>query len=877
MLDSFGALGRIESGGRSYAFARLGALASHGIAVDRLPFATKILLENLLRHEDGSVVTRDDILALARSEGKALPQMIAFHPGRVMTHDLSGVPALMDLAAMRDAVAELGGNPRAIDPVRPVDFVIDHSVQVDFYGTPEALDENLAVEYERNAERYSLIKWGQQAFRNVRVVPPGMGICHQVNIEFLASVVATDGTAAFPDTCVATDSHTPMVNGLGVLGWGVGTIDADAAMLGEALTMLVPDVVGVRLTGALREGVTSTDLVLTMTQTLRQTSVVGAFVEFFGPGLANLTVPDRLTLGNMAPEYGSTIAISPIDAQTLHYLRVTGRDEDRIALVEAYARAQGLFWTPDAPDAAYARIVDFDLAAAEPSMAGPHRPQQRVSLGGVRASFAALGAASSSTTATMNGMDNGSVVIAAITSCTNTSNPAVLLAAGLLAKRAVERGLRRPPWVKTSLAPGSGVVTAYLKRAGLLPYLERLGFYVAGYGCTTCMGNSGPLAQGVAEEIAARDLTAVAVLSGNRNFEGRTHGAVRAAYLASPPLVVAYALAGRIDLDLETEPVGRDDAGAPVYLRDLWPSNAEIEAAIAANVSDDLFKLRYANAFEGDERWRALPAPDGERYRWDERSEYVKRPPWFEGMSSEPQPLPPIAGARVLAAFGDGLTTDHISPVSPIGSETPAGRYLRERGVAQADFVSYGARRGNHHVMHRGGFATGRLKNLLVPGVEGNVTPHFPSGERLTIFDASERYREEGTPLVILAGREYGTGSSRDWAARVVSLLGVRVVVARSFERIHRSNLVGMGVVPLQFEDGEDAASLELSGDETFDITFDGLGIAARIVVRATAPDGRLTTFATIARIDTPRELEYVRHGGLLPFALRRYLAGSKS
>ena len=861
MLDSFGSLATLQVGERSFEIHRIDALDRAGFETARLPFVTKVLLENLLRHEDGENVTRDDIVALTLSAAGTGPaREIVFHPSRVLSHDLSGINVLIDMAAMRDEVAAQGGDPAVIDSSSPVEFVIDHAVQVDRFGDGAAFEANLALEYERNGERYAFLKWGQQAFHNLRIVPPGNGICHQVNIEFLARVVFGENGKAFPDACVGTDSHTPMVNGLGVLGWGIGAIEAEAAMLGEPISLLIPEVVGVRFTGALREGVTSTDLVLTLAQALRTFGVIGAFVEFFGAGLTTLSVPERLTIANMAPEYGSTVAVSPIDAATLRYLRLTGRSDEHLALVEAYARAQGLFRDEASLEATYHRTLDFDLSAVEPSLAGPRRPQERVALGEVKSGFASA----------LEGRE-GRVVVAAITSCTNTSNPAVLIGAGLLAKRAVERGLRAKPWVKTSLAPGSRVVTDYLRSAGLTPYLEQLRFFLVGYGCTTCMGNSGPLIDGVMEAVAADGAVAVAVLSGNRNFEARVHPQIRAAYLASPPLVVAYALAGRVDIDLTREPLGVDEAGKPVYLSDIWPSNAEIEDAIAAHISRTLFERRYSDAFAGDARWRALPSPAGGRFAWDDGSEHIIRPPWFEGMTPAPVALADIRGARTLAMFGDSLTTDHISPVSRIGANDPAAHYLRSRGIAPADFVSYGGRRGNHHVMIRATFAHAQLRNDLVPGVEGNLTIHFGSGERLPIYDAAMRYAEEDTPLIIIAGKEYGTGSSRDWAARGPMLLGVRAVIAQSFERIHRSNLVGMGILPLQFQPGDNRQTLGLTGEETFDVAGIGdIGVRGPLTVRATGSAGKVTTFEVTARLDTPRELDYFRHGGILRYALRQ-------
>ncbi|MGH7728354.1 MAG: aconitate hydratase AcnA [Vulcanimicrobiaceae bacterium] len=910
--DSYETRGTLAVEGRTYALYRLDALERAGFSgIPRLPFAIKILLENLLRCEDGRSVSWQDIAALASwAPGSPRDREIAFRPARVLLQDFTGVPAVVDLAAMRDAMAALGGDPKAINPLQPVELVIDHSVQVDRFGASDALAVNGRLEFARNRERYAFLKWGQAALRGLRVVPPDTGICHQVNIEYLARVVfGADAPAeqaqplAYPDTVVGTDSHTTMVNGIGVVGWGVGGIEAEAAMLGQPITMLVPEVLGVRLRGRLREGVTATDLVLTIAERLRKRGVVGTFVEFFGPGLESLGVADRATIGNMSPEYGSTVALFPIDRQTLAYLELTGRPRAQIALVEAYARAQGLFRAPGDPEPLYDDVLDFDLEAVVPSIAGPRRPQDRVALGDVPREFAvALGDWQRARAERQNGrsgefalarlegeggggtavaarpeteLSDGAVVIAAITSCTNTSNPAVMLAAGLLAKKAVERGLARKPWVKTSLAPGSQVVTDYLAAAGLQTYLDLLGFNLVGYGCTTCIGNSGPLPREVAEAVAEHDLAVAAVLSGNRNFEGRIHPQVRANYLASPPLVVAYALGGRIDLDLEREPLGNDTEGKPVYLRELWPSGAEIDAAIASSVHADAFRARYADVFAGDERWSALEVPASDRYAWDAGSEYVKQPPYFEGMKLAPEPLQDIAGARALAVLGDSVTTDHISPAGTIARKSPAAAYLIERGVEPADFNSYGARRGNHEVMVRGTFANTRLRNALVPGIEGGMTRLLPGGEVLSIFDAAMRYAEQGAPLIVLAGKEYGSGSSRDWAAKGPLLLGVRAVIAESFERIHRSNLVGMGIAPLEYADGATRASLVLTGEELYEIGGIAAGIEprARIEVTATRADGAVVRFATILRIDTPDEAEYFRNGGILPFVLRRLRA----
>ncbi|GAC1348901.1 MAG: aconitate hydratase AcnA [Vulcanimicrobiaceae bacterium] len=908
--DSFHAKGSLDVAGRSYAIYRLDALAEAGFGgISRLPYSLKILLENLLRFEDGRSVSKDDIAALANwnPKGGAAGE-IAYRPARVLLQDFTGVPCVVDLAAMRDAMAAMGGDPKAINPLQPVELVIDHSVQVDRFGTPGAFVENATLEFERNRERYAFLKWGQSALANFRAVPPDTGIVHQVNIEFLGRVVFGAGGAgvdtdssgvAYPDTVVGTDSHTTMANGLGILAWGVGGIEAEAAMLGQPVTMLVPEVIGMKLTGSLREGITSTDLVLAVTELLRKKGVVGKFVEFYGAGLSHLGVADRVTIGNMSPEYGSTCAIFPIDQHTLAYLRLTGRTAEQIALVEAYARAQGMFRTDESPDPLFSDTLELDLSSVVPNLAGPRRPQDRVALSDVKAEFnkalvgwqASRGGNGRTDTAVANLeneggggtavaarpetlLSDGAVVIAAITSCTNTSNPAVMLGAGLVAKKAVERGLGRKPWVKTSLAPGSKVVTDYLQKSGLAPYLDAIGFNLVGYGCTTCIGNSGPLPEDVAHDVAEGDMIVAAVLSGNRNFEGRIHPQVRANYLASPPLVVAYALAGRMDIDLTTEPLGVDAAGKPVYLRELWPSNAEIDAAIAQSVSEAAFRARYADVFAGDDNWRALEVPASERYAWDEKSEYVKKPPYFEGMPAQPKAPGDIRGARVLAMLGDSVTTDHISPAGSIAKDSPAAIYLRERGVDPADFNSYGARRGNHEVMARGTFANVRLRNGLVPGVEGGVTRYFGDrdGTRMSIFDASTRYKADGTPTIVLAGKEYGSGSSRDWAAKGPMLLGVRAVIAESFERIHRSNLIGMGILPLEYVAGENRQTHGLTGDETFDI----LGLTERIAprtrfdVRATNAAGTVTAFQAVVRIDTPDEAEYYRHGGILQYVLRQ-------
>ncbi|HEV2261639.1 MAG TPA: aconitate hydratase AcnA [Candidatus Rubrimentiphilum sp.] len=905
MSGTFNALSSLSAGDRTYQYFRLSALGESGVAdLERLPFSLRILLENLLRFEDGVTVKRDDIEALARwhPERKS-DREIAFRPARVLLQDFTGVPAVVDLAAMRDAMAHIGGDPNAINPLQPVELVIDHSVQVDAFGSPEAFAKNARLEFERNRERYAFLKWGQQALRNFRVVPPDTGIVHQVNIEFLARVVFGAGGAganggnglAYPDTSVGTDSHTTMVNGLGVLAWGVGGIEAEAAMLGQPVTMLIPDVVGFRLEGKLGQGVTATDLVLTVTNMLRQKGVVGKFVEFYGRGLSNLPVADRVTLGNMSPEYGSTCAIFPIDAQTLEYLRLTGRSSSHIALVETYAKAQGLFRTDASVDPLFSDRLELDLADVGPSLAGPRRPQDRVALSDVKRTFnvalaewqAAREARPASNSARMENeggggvaiashptteVADGSVVIAAITSCTNTSNPSVMIGAGLLARNAVQRGLKTQPWVKTSLAPGSKVVTDYLRKAGLQKYLDTLGFNLVGYGCTTCIGNSGPLPPDIAEAVAESDAIVAAVLSGNRNFEGRIHPQVRANYLASPPLVVAYALAGRMDIDLTSEPLGAADDGTPIYLRDIWPSDLEISKVVAESISDVMFKEKYGDIFRGDDNWAKLPVPSGDRYTWDPKSEYVKLPPYFDGMPAEAPPLADVRGARVLVMVGDSVTTDHISPAGNIARNSPAGKYLIEHGIEPAEFNSYGARRGNHEVMVRGTFANVRLRNLLVPGTEGPQTRHFPDGEQMTIYDAAMLYKKEDTPLVVLAGKEYGSGSSRDWAAKGPYLLGIKAVIAESFERIHRSNLIGMGILPLEFIGGADRTTYALTGEEVFDISGYANGIKPRmhLHVRAVGPTDRAVGFEVLLRIDTPNEAEYFRHGGVLQYVLRQ-------
>ena len=1045
MIDTFGSRGSLQVGDREYEIFRLRALESRGVDLGRLPFSLRILLENLLRYEDGRTVTADDALALAAWNAEESPtREIAFTPARVLLQDFTGVPAVVDLAAMREAMARLGGDPARINPLQPVELVIDHSVQVDRFGSSGALEFNSEMEFRRNEERYGFLRWGQRAFRNFKVVPPATGIVHQVNLEYLARVVFAEGAegaalpgmpgphppadggrrpVAYPDTLVGTDSHTTMINGLGVLAWGVGGIEAEAAMLGQPISMLIPQVVGFRLSGELAEGATATDLVLTVTEMLRRRGVVGKFVEFYGPGLPCLTIADRATIANMAPEYGATCGIFPVDEETLRYLRFTGRSPELVALVEAYMKEQGLFHTADSPEASYSGTLELDLGAVEPSLAGPKRPQDRVRLseagrsfqtaleamlqapskpapkaatttdltviapgstersaagaaGGVAAAAgrtmtsegapptpAAVAAAkrsnwkdkgivqeaseesfpasdppswttgveteqadvgkpgegtpglmrrgqamlrrlvageSAGVSVSINGdefeLRHGSVVIAAITSCTNTSNPSVMVAAGLLAKKAVERGLRTPPWVKTSLAPGSQVVTEYLTDAGLLPHLEALGFHVVGYGCTTCIGNSGPLPPEISQAIESGNLVAVSVLSGNRNFEGRINPEVRANYLASPPLVVAYALAGRMDLDMTNEPLGWDPEDRPVYLRDVWPNTEEIRDVIEDSVRAEMFRARYASVFGGDERWRALPIPESERYQWDPGSTYIKEPPYFLDMAPEPPPVTDIRGARVLAVLGDSVTTDHISPAGSFRAASPAGTYLVAQGVKPHEFNSYGSRRGNHEVMVRGTFANVRLRNLLAPGTEGGFTRHLPSGEPMTIFEAAERYREEGVPLIVIAGKEYGAGSSRDWAAKGPLLLGVCAVIAESYERIHRSNLIGMGIAPLQFFEGESATTLGLTGEEEFSIQSLGRAVAAlaspsrgpanattkepkskglgggdprEVIVEVSSLGRPPLQISAILRVDTPQEAAYYRHGGILQYVLR--------
>ena len=937
-LNSLGARGTLEVGDRSYQIARLSAAGD----TSRLPFSLKVLLENLLRTEDGANITVSDIRALVDWEPAAEPDTeIQFTPARVIMQDFTGVPAVVDLATMREAMAALGGDPAAINPLAPAELVIDHSVIADLFGTPDAFVRNVELEYERNRERYQFLRWGQSAFDEFKVVPPGTGIVHQVNIEHLARVTMVrdrDGaTWAYPDTCVGTDSHTTMVNGLGVVGWGVGGIEAEAAMLGQPVSMLIPRVVGFKLSGTLPDGTTATDLVLTITEMLRRHGVVGKFVEFYGPGVGAVPLANRATIGNMSPEYGSTIAVFPIDAETIRYLRLTGRDDQQVALVEAYAREQGLWHDPDA-EPAYSEYLELDLSTVVPSIAGPKRPQDRIELASAAAAFAeavhdyvdsdqsepesaldegleesfpasdpvavdgdepepamphhsavvaAEGRPSRPTPVTLNDgteftLDHGAVVIAAITSCTNTSNPSVMIGAALLAKKAVERGLTRRPWVKTTLAPGSKVVMDYYERAGLTPYLEKLGFHLVGYGCTTCIGNSGPLPEEISDAVGFNELAVVSVLSGNRNFEGRINPDVKMNYLASPPLVVAYALAGSMALDITTEPLGTGADGQPVYLSDIWPSPAEVQEVIDSSIASEMFTRDYADVFAGDERWQTLPTPTGQTFAWDQGSTYVRKAPYFDGMGMQPDPVADISGARVLARLGDSVTTDHISPAGAIKADSPAGRYLSEHGISRRDFNSYGSRRGNHEVMIRGTFANIRLRNQIAPGTEGGFTRDFTAAEDpaeapvTTIYDASVAYQAAGVPLVVLAGTEYGSGSSRDWAAKGTALLGVKAVVAQSYERIHRSNLIGMGVLPLQFPPGESADSLGLTGEETFSIT----GVAAlndgttprTVRVEATHPSREPVTFDALVRIDTPGEADYYRNGGIMPFVLRQLL-----
>jgi aconitate hydratase len=899
MADSFASRSTLKVGDKSYTIYRLAAAEKRFSQVAQLPFSLKILLENLLRTEDGVGVKAADIEGLATWQATAEPSReIAFMPARVLLQDFTGVPAVVDLAAMRDAMKRMGGDPKKISPLLPAELVIDHSVQVDDFGSGLAFKTNADLEFQRNRERYAFLRWGQKAFRNFKVVPPDTGIVHQVNLEYLARVVFTNdqiGTA-YPDTVVGTDSHTTMVNGLGVLGWGVGGIEAEAAMLGQAVSMLIPQVVGFKLTGKLREGATATDLVLTVTEMLRKKGVVGKFVEFYGDGLAALALADRATIANMAPEYGATCGIFPIDAETVRYLRFTGRPEPLVQLVEAYAKEQGLFHTANTPAATYSDTLALDLATVVPSLAGPTRPQDRVPLDQVKAGFGKSldgllakskggkpADAAVKVSVNLGGktqeLHHGSVVIAAITSCTNTSNPSVMLAAGLVAKKAAERGLQTAPWVKTSLAPGSKVVTDYLIDAGVMRALEQLRFHLVGYGCTTCIGNSGPLPAPVSKGIEEGNLVVAAVLSGNRNFEGRVHAEVRANYLASPPLVVAYALAGRVDIDLATEPLGKDAKGQPVYLKDIWPTQQEIADAVGKSVRSEMFKKTYSEVFQGDATWNSLPVPEGDLFAWDKASTYVKHPPYFEAMKPKPDAVKDIAGARVLAVLGDSITTDHISPAGSIKASGPAGKYLIEHGVQQPDFNSYGSRRGNDEVMVRGTFANVRLKNQLAPGTEGGVTRHLPDGAPMSIYDASVLYKKENVPLLILAGKEYGSGSSRDWAAKGPLLLGVRFVIAESYERIHRSNLVGMGVLPLQFKQGENAASLGLNGEEVYSVEGLAAGVTSGfakgrdVTVHVKRADGSEKTFTASVRIDTPKEIEYYQHGGILQYVLRQLLA----
>jgi aconitate hydratase A / 2-methylisocitrate dehydratase len=900
-LNSFGTRTEIRVLDKPVQIYSLPALEQAGFpGVSRLPYSMKILLENLLRREDDAFVKADDVRAVARWDATAgVQKEISFMPARVLLQDFTGVPCVVDLAAMRDAVIALGGNPVRVNPLQPVELVIDHSVQVDYFARPDAFTLNAELEFSRNRERYAFLRWGQRAFNNFKVVPPDTGIVHQVNIEYLARVVVAqdvDGvTMAYPDTLVGTDSHTTMVNGLGVVGWGVGGIEAEAAMLGQPSSMLIPQVLGFRLTGSMPKGTTATDLVLTVTEVLRKHGVVGKFVEFYGEGLSALTIADRATLGNMCPEYGATVAIFPIDHMTLDYLRLTGRDASQVALVEQYAMAQGLFRTSGSPDAIYSESIDLDLSSIEPSLAGPKRPQDRVSLSKAKTAFQAAlpsmqmpakGSGGTSPAArsavavaepAVETLDHGAVVIAAITSCTNTSNPSVMIGAGLVAKKAVERGLKRQPWVKSSLAPGSKVVTEYLNAAGLTPYLDQLGFNLVGYGCTTCIGNSGPLPDEIAATVREKNLVVCSVLSGNRNFEGRIQQDVRANYLASPPLVVAYALAGWITTDITTEPLGHDPSGRPVYLKDIWPTEHELQETMLKAVTADMFRRSYNDVFRGDARWQSLPVPEGSVFAWDGESTYVRKPTFLEGMTMDPAPLTDIAGARVLAVLGDSVTTDHISPAGSIKVDSPAGKYLIEKGVKPADFNSYGARRGNHEVMMRGTFANVRLRNLMAAGTEGGWTRYQPSGLQMTIYAASVAYQHAGVPLMIFAGKEYGSGSSRDWAAKGTFLLGVKAVIAESFERIHRSNLVNMGVLPLQFKLGDNAASLKINGTESFRIrgVADGLKPRGDVLVIATETDGSTREFTATVRIDTPEELVAFKHGGILPYVVRQLVGKS--
>ena len=883
--NSFNTRDKLNVGAQPFEVHRLEKLEAQGLTrLETLPFSLRILLENLLRCEDGHSVRADDIQTLAKWAPGVAQKEIAFMPARVLLQDFTGVPAVVDLATMREAVQKMGGNPKRINPLFPAELVIDHSVQVDSFGNVNAFGMNAELEFQRNVERYQFLRWGQEAFRNFKVVPPDTGICHQVNIEYLARVVCSmpngNQLEAYPDSLVGTDSHTTMVNSLGVFGWGVGGIEAEAAMLGQPFSMLVPEVVGFKLHGRLREGATATDLVLTVTEMLRKKGVVGKFVEFYGSGLSSLSVPDRATIANMAPEYGATMGFFPVDNETLAYLHFTGRSQEQIALVEAYCKEQMLFRSDATPDPAFSDRLELDLGNVEPTVAGPKRPQDRVALKNAKASFTKVveGATCKEVSVKNNGdafpLSSGAVVIAAITSCTNTSNPSLMLGAGLLAKKAVERGLRVKPWVKTSLAPGSKVVTDYLQASGLMNYLEQLKFHLVGYGCTTCIGNSGPLPEPIGAAIKENNMVAVAVLSGNRNFEGRVHPLVRANYLASPPLVVAYALAGRMDMDLTSEPLGTDKAGKPVYLREIWPSAQEVEATVRSAVSTEQYRKEYSAVFEGDARWKAMPVPAGDLYQWNSKSTYIKMPPYFENMPKIAPPLADIHGARVLAVLGDSVTTDHISPAGSIAVDSPAGKYLIANGVKPHEFNSYGARRGNHEVMMRGTFANIRLRNQLAPGTEGSWTLHLPDGEKMYIYDASVKYREDGVPLLVIAGKEYGSGSSRDWAAKGTRLLGARAVLAESYERIHRSNLVGMGVLPLEFKAGENRESLGLTGHEVFDIEgISSLKPRMEATVRAKSADGKVKAFSAVVRVDTPEEVSYYRHGGILQYVLRQMVS----
>jgi aconitate hydratase len=881
--NSFGARSTLSVDGKNYTIFKLEALEKRGFSLARMPYSIRVMIENLLRREDGLVVTTGQIEALAKWNGKGGEREVSFMPARVLLQDFTGVPAIVDLATMRDAVQRMGGNPKRINPLFPAELVIDHSVQVDNFGNVNAFGLNAELEFRRNVERYAFLRWGQTAFHNFKVVPPDTGICHQVNLEYLARVVCAmpsgNKMQAYPDSVVGTDSHTTMINALGVFGWGVGGIEAEAAMLGQPSSMLVPEVVGFRLHGKLSEGATATDLVLTVTEMLRKRGVVGKFVEFYGSGLSSLSIPDRATIANMAPEYGATMGFFPVDAETLDYLRFTARPVEQIALVEAYCKEQMLFRNDATPAPEFNGTLELDLGTVEATVAGPKRPQDRVALRHAKSSFAKVieGAPKVHAAVKNNGdsfdLSSGAIVIAAITSCTNTSNPSLMLGAALLAKKAVERGLSVKPWVKTSLAPGSKVVTDYLLAAGLTPYLDKLNFHLVGYGCTTCIGNSGPLPEAIGAAIKDHNMVAVAVLSGNRNFEGRIHPLVRANYLASPPLVVAYALAGRMDLDLTTESLGDDTAGKPVYLRDIWPTPQEIEKTVRDSVSSEMYSKQYAQVFEGDAHWKSMPIPEGDIYRWDPKSTYIKLAPFFDNMPKEPPALADVQGARVLALLGDSVTTDHISPAGSIPTDSPAGKYLIAHGVKPHEFNSYGARRGNHEVMMRGTFANIRLRNQLAPGTEGGWTLYLDNSEKMSIYDAAVRYREAGVPLVVLAGKEYGSGSSRDWAAKGTRLLGVRAVIAESYERIHRSNLIGMGVLPLEFQAGETRETLGLTGHEVFEMQgISSLSAKKLISVKAKLADGTEKTFSAIARADTPEEVVYYRHGGILQYVLRQML-----